>query len=61
MKLKKKPCSKCPYKLGMIHTTANPCPQCMFDGYQAYKWFQKAMRQEKESKDGDRYEEMPDS
>ena len=53
MKLKKKPCSKCPYKLGMIHTLTNPCPQCMSNGYQFYDRFQKAMQQDKKPKDRD--------
>lgn len=22
------PCVKCPYKLGLVHTVVNPCPQC---------------------------------
>lgn len=35
------PCPKCPYKLGIIHTVANPCPKCMLDGYQTYEWFMK--------------------
>lgn len=39
--LKKKPCSKCPYALGLVHTVTNPCPQCMVNGYQSYQWFEK--------------------
>jgi hypothetical protein len=33
------PCSKCPYKLGIIHTVRNPCPECKTNGYKAYEWF----------------------
>lgn len=35
----KPPCSKCPYKLGIIKATVNPCPQCKLNGYSAYKHF----------------------
>lgn len=38
--LKKKPCHKCPYTLGLIQTVKNPCPQCKINNYQSYKWFQ---------------------
>ena len=24
----KPPCFRCPYKLGLVHTVVNPCPQC---------------------------------
>ncbi len=47
MKLKKlinrikPPCVKCPYKLGMIQTTINPCPQCRQNGYDSYERFLK--------------------
>ncbi|EOS27877.1 hypothetical protein C804_03862 [Lachnospiraceae bacterium A4] len=41
--LKKKPCHKCPYTLGLIQTVKNPCPQCMVNGYQSYQWFQKQL------------------
>ena len=27
------PCNKCPYKLGLIQTLKNPCPQCKIEGY----------------------------
>jgi hypothetical protein len=30
-------CSKCPYKLGIIHTFRNPCPECKANGYKAYE------------------------
>ncbi len=33
------PCSKCPYKLGLIHTVRNPCPQCKHNNYHTYKRF----------------------
>lgn len=35
----KAPCGKCPYKLGLVHTTVNPCPQCKADNYRAYELF----------------------
>ena len=47
MKLKKlinqvkPPCSRCPYRLGLVHTTVNPCPQCKENGYQTFERFQK--------------------
>lgn len=37
----KKPCSKCPYTLGLVRTLKNPCPECKANGYQTYEWFQK--------------------
>jgi hypothetical protein len=40
---KKKPCSKCPYALGLVHTVTNPCPKCELNGYQSYEWFQKQL------------------
>lgn len=39
--LKKKPCSKCPYKLGTVKTLINPCPQCKLNGYDSYERFLK--------------------
>jgi hypothetical protein len=42
---KRKPCPKCPYKLGLVETVANPCPQCELDGYSSYEWFQKMVLQ----------------
>jgi hypothetical protein len=33
----KKPCSKCPYKLGQIHTVMNPCPNCEMNNYSTYE------------------------
>ena len=38
---KKAPCGKCPYKLGLVETQTNPCPQCKQDGYSSYEWFLK--------------------
>lgn len=37
----KPPCSRCPYTLGLVHTTANPCPQCRMSGYKMFEHFQK--------------------
>lgn len=37
----KPPCAKCPYKLGLVHTVVNPCPQCRENGYQTFERFQK--------------------
>lgn len=39
--LKKAPCKKCPYKLGIIKTLVNPCPQCQLNNYRAYEEFKK--------------------
>ncbi len=41
----KPPCAKCPYKLGIVKTPVNPCPQCKLNGYQSYEWFRKMKRQ----------------
>ena len=35
----KPPCDKCPYKLGLVRTVANPCPQCKANGYKTYERF----------------------
>ncbi len=35
------PCNICPYKLGLIKTLVNPCPNCKMNGYSAYKQFEK--------------------
>ena len=35
----KAPCAKCPYKLGLIKTLVNPCPECRLNGYSMYKTF----------------------
>lgn len=60
MKLKKlinqikAPCAKCPYKLGIVETPINPCPQCKLDGYQSYEWFHKMWWQGKTPKNSDK-------
>ena len=36
-----KPCEKCPYKLGLVETFANPCPQCKLNGYNMAEVFRK--------------------
>ena len=41
IKLKRKPCRKCPYKLGIVKTLVNPCPHCKLNGYQMFEQFQK--------------------
>lgn len=38
---KKPPCDKCPYKLGQVRTTVDPCPQCKAGGYKTYEMFTK--------------------
>lgn len=35
------PCRECPYKLGLVHTIVNPCPQCSQNHYQMFAMFQK--------------------
>ena len=35
----KAPCGKCPYKLGIVETPANPCPQCKRNNYDSYERF----------------------
>lgn len=37
----KPPCAKCPYKLGLVHTVVNPCPQCRENGYRTFEQFLK--------------------
>lgn len=37
----KSPCDKCPYKLGLVQTLINPCPQCKENGYLTFERFQK--------------------
>ena len=37
------PCDKCPYKLGLVQTLINPCPQCKANGYQTFKRFQREL------------------
>lgn len=36
---KSPPCPECPYKLGLVETVANPCPQCMLDDYKTFETF----------------------
>lgn len=36
----KPPCPKCPYKLGLVHTLINPCPQCKENGFEMFEHFQ---------------------
>ena len=37
----KAPCSECPYKMGIITTFVNPCPECKLNGYNKFAHFQK--------------------
>lgn len=39
----KPPCSRCPYKLGLVHTVVNPCPQCKENGYKTYEQFKNGL------------------
>jgi len=39
----KPPCPKCPYKLGLVKTLVNPCPNCKMNGYKSFEWFQKQL------------------
>ena len=32
----KKQCRACPYKQGLVHTLANPCPQCTKAGHKIF-------------------------
>lgn len=41
IKRKNAPCEKCPYKLGLVTTPVNPCPQCKLDNYDSYEQFLK--------------------
>lgn len=36
----KPPCSKCPYKLGLIETFVNPCPECKKNDFRVFQHFQ---------------------
>ena len=33
----KKPCKECPYKLGLVETLKNPCPECKENGFRTYE------------------------
>lgn len=46
------PCPKCPYTLGLIHTTVSPCSQCKSGGYRAYERFKKLAAANVEQKRG---------
>lgn len=37
----KSPCNQCPYKLGLVHTLVNPCPQCKMGNYRMFEEFKK--------------------
>ena len=39
----KPPCPQCPYKLGLVHTVVNPCPQCRENSYQMFERFKKKL------------------
>ncbi len=39
----KPPCAKCPYKLRLVQTLTNPCPQCRENSYQMFERFQKQL------------------
>lgn len=39
----KPPCDKCPYKLELVQTLINPCPQCRKNGYQMFERFQREL------------------
>ncbi len=51
---RKKPCAKCPYKLGQIQMVKNPCPECKQNGYDSYERFLKLPRQGKILESGDK-------
>ena len=40
------PCKKCPYKLGLVHTLVNPCPECKLNNYASYDRFVKTSKME---------------
>lgn len=54
IKWKKKPCVKCPYKLGVVTTPFNPCTECRLNGYKTYEWFLKLPWQGKIPKSRDK-------
>ncbi len=49
-----KPCAKCPYKLGMIKTFINPCPQCKENGYSFYERITQEGYQDKDFDNNDK-------
>lgn len=48
------PCARCPYKLGLVRTLVNPCPQCREDGYAMYDRFLTRGGGDRQRRDGDR-------
>lgn len=44
LSMKKSPCKKCPYKLGVVQTIINPCPQCKIENYKAFEEFRKQQK-----------------
>ena len=40
------PCNKCPYKIGIIKTVTNPCPQCKLNKYKRFKVLKKQLAEE---------------
>lgn len=38
------PCTKCPYKLGIVKMLVNPCQQCKLNNYSSYKQFIEQMK-----------------
>lgn len=40
------PCPRCPYRLGLIKTTVNPCPQCKMNGYNSYITYRKLLKED---------------
>ncbi len=41
----KPPCSKCPYKSGLIETLVSPCVSCKENAYKTFEEFQKRLSQ----------------
>ena len=37
------PCNRCSYKLGMVQSVVNPCPQCELNNYRSFDEFKKQM------------------
>lgn len=46
----KPPCPQCLYKLGLVHTVVNPCPQCRENSYQMFERFQKELISSKQGR-----------
>jgi len=49
----KPPCPKCPYKLGLVKTLVNPCPNCKMNDYKSFERFQKQLTMGYTSNNGD--------